>query len=285
MRPLALLAGLAFAAGCSSANTSNPDGGDPGSDGGAADAGAPDASCSTPAEAIEAVETLCDGIDNDCNGIVDDVANLTPWFRDGDGDGFGAGVAARFGCAQPEGFVASSSDCNDNDLVVNPDATERCDGVDTDCDATTTEACGHGCQPILRFEDRHIYLFCTEAQGWIAARSICREEGYDLAIVNDPFENDWIRRTADGINVESWWIGASDQTTEGTWTWIGGAPFWQGAANGAPVADSFAKWQRNEPNDDGDENCGEIVKAETGAWNDNKCGHPEKFICERPAPP
>jgi hypothetical protein len=35
---------------------------------------------------------------------------------------------------QPPSFVAIAGDCDDDDDTVKPYATERCDGIDNDCD-------------------------------------------------------------------------------------------------------------------------------------------------------
>ena len=37
-------------------------------------------------------------------------------------------------CVATEGFVSDSSDCDDLDPSVHPDALEQCDGVDNNCD-------------------------------------------------------------------------------------------------------------------------------------------------------
>jgi cysteine-rich repeat protein len=84
---------------------------------------------------------LCDGVDNDCDGIVDedDAADASTWYADMDGDGFGRSSIWTTACTAPSGYVADSSDCDDGDGAVSPDATELCDGVDNDCDGTVDE--------------------------------------------------------------------------------------------------------------------------------------------------
>ena len=78
---------------------------------------------------------LCDGIDNDCDGEIDeDVDQL--WYADTDGDGFGDPEATTAGCEQPEGAVPNGSDCDDADPAIFPGAEELCDGRDNDCDGT-----------------------------------------------------------------------------------------------------------------------------------------------------
>jgi hypothetical protein len=60
----------------------------------------------------------CDALDNDCNGVTDDV--------DLDGDG----------------FSACSTDCDDADPAIHPGAAERCNGLDDDCDSLIDDHAG-----------------------------------------------------------------------------------------------------------------------------------------------
>lgn len=82
----------------------------------------------------------CDGLDNDCDAVVDEHVSLT-WYADRDGDGFGDPKSALSSCDAPKGYVAAAEDCDDAVSAVNPGATESCDGIDDDCDGTTDEDC------------------------------------------------------------------------------------------------------------------------------------------------
>ena len=83
----------------------------------------------------EGVET-CDGVDQNCNDIIDDnPEDGDDYFEDSDGDGFGSDVLLR-ACSLPSGFVSISGDCDDGEPETYPGAPERCDGSDADCDGT-----------------------------------------------------------------------------------------------------------------------------------------------------
>lgn len=84
----------------------------------------------------------CNGVDDDCDGSVDeaDASDAVTWYADTDGDGFGDATRFTAACTQPAGYVALASDCDDTDANVNPGATELCDGGDENCDGTVDEA-------------------------------------------------------------------------------------------------------------------------------------------------
>jgi hypothetical protein len=80
---------------------------------------------------------VCDGIDNDCAGGIDDGVT-TPFYADVDGDSYGAGTAID-ACAPPKGFVDNADDCDDTTAAANPYGTEVCDTIDNDCDGAVDD--------------------------------------------------------------------------------------------------------------------------------------------------
>lgn len=89
---------------------------------------------------------LCNGIDEDCNGLVDDGLPSVAMFPDLDSDGFGS-LAGRVLACNPAlypGYVTDSTDCNDGDGMIHPGAAEICNGSDDDCDGQYDEGCVYG---------------------------------------------------------------------------------------------------------------------------------------------
>lgn len=95
---------------------------------------------------------ICDGLDNDCDGQVDEgipPATYPRWYPDADGDGArAAGASGIQECVlEKEGHTLDATeDCDDSEPARTPGATELCDGLDNDCNPNT--------------------LGCTNALGW-----------------------------------------------------------------------------------------------------------------------
>ncbi len=79
---------------------------------------------------------MCDGLDNDCDDVVDNEIVYQTWFLDSDGDGFGDSANSKEDCVQPDSgknYVLNNLDCDDSNPNVNPLEKEVCNGIDDNC--------------------------------------------------------------------------------------------------------------------------------------------------------
>ncbi len=90
---------------------------------------------------------ICDGVDTDCNGVVDD--------KDRDADGVIDAACDRYDGGLPTG------DCDDDDRLAFPGNVEACDGRDSDCNGWIDDKDADG--------DDHVDLACTRHDGPLPA--------------------------------------------------------------------------------------------------------------------
>ncbi len=78
---------------------------------------------------------VCDGLDNDCDGVVDEDAGDVRVYVDQDGDGFGTEPSLEVPCdAVPPYHVLRRGDCNDANASIHPGASDAPgDWEDSDC--------------------------------------------------------------------------------------------------------------------------------------------------------
>ena len=78
---------------------------------------------------------ICNGLDDNCDGQIDEGFSVVSYFEDADMDGFGNDTVVVNGCVQPPNTSEVGGDCNDQDPTINPNATEIPNNeVDEDCD-------------------------------------------------------------------------------------------------------------------------------------------------------
>ncbi len=74
---------------------------------------------------------VCDGVDNNCDGSVDEdsSSDATTWYLDSDGDGYGDSSSTYAASVTLSGYGRNKHDCEDRWAAIHPEATEVCDGV------------------------------------------------------------------------------------------------------------------------------------------------------------
>jgi hypothetical protein len=127
---------------------------------------------------------VCNTVDEDCDGLIDEGVQST-FYRDLDNDTYGNAAQTIQACSAPVGYVANSTDCDDNNAAMNPGATELCNTIDDDCDGTVddnivfvtyfadTDSDGYG-------DIGNSVLSCTTVAGFVTNDQDCDDDDADI---------------------------------------------------------------------------------------------------------
>ncbi|XP_078144091.1 macrophage mannose receptor 1-like [Centroberyx gerrardi] len=110
----------------------------------------------------------------------------------------------------------------------------------------------------------HCYVFITDKIEWADAAASCVRHGGTLASIEDPFEQDFIKRNVEIFqdSQSSFWIGLF-KTHKGKWLWLD-----------KTVMD-YTNWGPDEPDDD---SYGQILLD--GTWRTGRRWHDRAYICK-----
>jgi len=131
-------------------------------------------------------EERCDGLDNDCDGEVDESPEHTVGAECHNGELGQCRVEGIKGCDEAGGWVC----LYETDEVIEPE-DERCDGLDNDCDGELDESFPEQGQACERGEGLSIMgvRICQEGQLLCSAEERCDEVDNDLdGVVDEGFE-------------------------------------------------------------------------------------------------
>ncbi|XP_028618252.1 C-type lectin domain family 4 member F [Grammomys surdaster] len=122
-----------------------------------------------------------------------------------------------------------------------------------------------------KYFNGNVYFFSRDKKSWHEAEKFCMSQGAHLASVTSQEEQAFLVQTTGGAH---YWIGLTDQGTEGNWRWVDGTSF--------NYAQSKGFWEKNQPDNwrhrKGEfEDCVHIHKL----WNDMACGSAYPWVCKK----
>ncbi len=148
-----------------------------------------------------AIEIPANGIDENCNDLIDESSAPIIWFLDADGDGFGDLANDSLSIAQPRNYVSNANDCDDTNQLVYESALELVDNLDNNCDGLVDNFNG-SCDDLT-------------APGIIGADQVVCPENPTPSIINN------IEAPSGGSgDLEILWMMTTDNPVDGNAQWM-----------------------------------------------------------------
>ncbi len=164
------------------------------------------------------VPETCDGIDNNCDNVIDDDAvDRNTYYLDGDHDGFGDPDQPELACSPSDTLVEDDTDCDDSTATIFPGAKEICNETDDDCDGSVDEDVQTAFYPDAdgdSFGDPDLEtMACAPPEGHVADNTDCDDTSATsypgAAEICDELDNDC--DTAVDENVQSTYFRDADE--------------------------------------------------------------------------
>ena len=162
-----------------------------------------------------AAQEECDGIDNNCDGLIDFEVQLFIYV-DNDGDGFGETSSETLSCDVPVGYSLLADDCDDNNVDIFPLNPEICDAWDNDCNGLVNDGIN-----ITYYVDGDGDGFgfigesvedCSQPNGYVEDNSDCDDNNELIGPGQEDICGNSIDEDCDGVDLVCPVFGCTDPT-------------------------------------------------------------------------
>jgi len=118
---------------------------------------------------------------------------------------------------------------------------------------------------------------CTVSSDFNAAEILCQRQGMHLVEIDSASENNFVTQIAQTLGSYVW-IGGSDLTLSGTFSWLEGPSFF---VDGAAVPGVYQNFAADQPAKTAGLDCVQLHDDPSGPWSNARCADDKQFICER----